>query len=255
MRGNRILTITVLILLCLSYGWAQNDKDSMGAESFSETLAEFRDLVYAQEQGIEVVQPLFNEVVQEIEAASLSEVDKYLWLGQAQFFYGRFFRMNNILDRAGVELDKAMELIDKSLAIKVTSEGCRIKTDIYGQFVAYKDRNYILKVGLKMRKLAEDAVKLDPSNGKAWLVHSYSFAFPPKIVGGDPHKALEYLDKAMQMSNIELDDLHNIYKTRGICYQRLGDKEQALFWLYKAKEIYPENWYILETIEEAKKMK
>lgn len=252
MSKKRIFNLLILIFFCVSTSWAIDNDNKY---SFSPTMAKLRDTVYAQIESLDVVQALYEKAEREVEASNLGQVDKLNWLAQVQFYYGRYFRMNNIFDKAEVELEKALAITDKSLAIKRSSEACRIKSDIYGQLVAFKERSYVLKVGITMRKLAAEAVELDPSNGKAWLVHAYSYAFAPKIVGGDPNKALSYLDNAIESANIELDDVHNIYKTIGVCYDALGDKELALSWLNKAKDIYPKNWYILETIDEVKNRK
>jgi hypothetical protein len=96
---------------------------------------------------------------------------------------------------------------------------------------------------------ARRALALDGRSGRALVVLASSKIYPPPIVGGDPREGLRLLKLALEMPDIEKEDLFNIYCGMGVGLAKLRRQGEAVLWLERAGGLYPGNRFVRDQRE------
>lgn len=140
-------------------------------------------------------------------------------------------------DAAGTGLD-ALEYLPTS------SEKYRMMADLWGTMIRsdYRGKRY----GDRMEKAGEVALELDPDNPDAYVTNCKRALYAPEQRGGDVEKAIQFLNKALQLA----PEHEAALILRGVAYEKLGKVEQARADWEKALEINPNCLPAKERLEE-----
>jgi tetratricopeptide (TPR) repeat protein len=116
-----------------------------------------------------------------------------------------------------------------------SSEKYRIEADLLGTIIRSKFRGsrYSDRMTASMAK----AIELNPENPEAWVTGSKRMLFASERYGGDVPKALEYLNKALELD----PDHERAIVFRGIAYEKLGETEKSKEDVDRALEINPKS--------------
>jgi tetratricopeptide (TPR) repeat protein len=122
------------------------------------------------------------------------------------------------------------------------SEKWRIKADLWGTMIRskYKGKRY----GDNMKHAYERALELDPENVDALVTNSARPLFASPGQGGDVEKALEFLNRALELN----PNHERALVFRGIAHEKLGNMDQSSEDLRRALEINPNSRIARENI-------
>jgi tetratricopeptide (TPR) repeat protein len=180
--------------------------------------------------------------------------DNSYWSGRLEYLAGRAENELQNWKEADAHLAIGLKAIDEHMRTCSCDEGWRVKSAIMGQMCLVKIRQmeywWVFMHGLEVSYLANTALKIQPRNGKAHILIASTLVYPPVLYGGNPSKGIEVMNTALEMPDIEKDDLFNIFSGLGIAYGRLERREEALAYLNKALELYPGNRYAAEKLKE-----
>jgi bisanhydrobacterioruberin hydratase len=92
-------------------------------------------------------------------------------------------------------VEKAKEIVEQR---KDWSEGHALLSSLLGYRIAYSPLNAIMS-GPKANRSAEEAVRLDSTNARAWMVRGIMKFNTPALFGGDKEQAIVSLLKAVEL--------------------------------------------------------
>lgn len=153
-----------------------------------------------------------------------------LLLAKAALLVAELYRLKyesedmGILDRGDVgdRIDEAARTgLDALENLPDSSERWRIESDLYATMIRskFKGKRY----GDEMEEAADKALELDPDNPNAYVTACRRYLFAAERHGGDLEKALNMLNKAL-----DLDPNHErALVFRGTAYEKLGRLEDA----------------------------
>jgi len=137
----------------------------------------------------------------------------------------------------GQRIDDVSWIGHKALdALPESSEQLRLRADLWGMMIrtGYRGNKY----GDLMEECANKALALDPQNHWAYVSASKRKLFATEKRGGDLEKAMEYLNKALELKT----DFEDALVLRGMGYEKLGEKDKAVADWKKALELNPKSY-------------
>ena len=136
----------------------------------------------------------------------------------------------------GRTIDEAAELGHAALdALPDSSETWRLRADLYATMIRSKYKGN--KYGRKMENATERALELGPDNPNAIVTGSKKPLFAGSNHGGDVSKALELLNKALEID----PDHERALIFRSIAYDKIDMPEQANGDRNRALELNPKS--------------
>ena len=217
------------------------------ALSFRPAVESLRNAVY-QDQPVEQIRSLYLAASNAIGQATLKEKDQFYWKSWIEYYMGRSERDRKNLELARQHLEKGLAYIDRALKSGDFSEGCTVKSELIGQMCLVQRELshmfYLISNGPSVNRLAQEAIRLAPANGKAQIIIASSKIYPPAIYGGNPRKGIAMLKQVLEIPGLEPDDLFNVYSGIGIGYGKLGESATATNYLQKALAIFPSNKFV-----------
>lgn len=137
-----------------------------------------------------------------------------------------------VLSENGVDKDKrralgdkidalAKEGMDAAAALGEVSEHYRIRSDFYGLMIRSKYQGK--KYRNKLESSSAKALELDPKNPYAYVSVSRPYLFAGPHQGGDLKKAMELLNKAIELK----PDYEAALQLRAVGYEKLGEKAKS----------------------------
>ena len=122
----------------------------------------------------------------------------------------------------GARIDvAAQEGLTELSGLADTSERSRVEADLLATMIRsdFRARRY----EARLRAAIDHAVALDPDNPKALAASAKPLLFAGANHGGDPHAALEVLDRALRLD----PKLESARLLRAVAWQKLGDPARA----------------------------
>jgi tetratricopeptide (TPR) repeat protein len=137
-----------------------------------------------------------------------------------------------VLNEEGGEKDQRRALGDKidalakegmeaAAALGETSEAYRIRSDFYALMIRSKFQGK--KYRNKLETSSAKALELDPKNPYAYVSVSRPYLFAGPHQGGDLKKAMELLNKAIDLK----PDYEAALQLRAVGYEKLGEKVKS----------------------------
>lgn len=204
-----------------------------------------RDGMY-NDQPLAVVQLLYSDALQQVDAASLPYGRDNLWHSRIEYMIARAYQRWGHADMAIYHYECGMVFAEQAIASGLGAEGCRMKSEHLGQLCVLKNLGFLLANAHKVREHARRALDLDPDNVSCQIILAAEKIYSPRMFGGDALEGIELMQQALRMGTSDKDDLFNIYSGIGLAYSKLHDYEAASIWFGKALQIYPNNCYAKE---------
>jgi len=182
------------------------------------------------------------------------------WLIDYYLAYNYYMMNNFTQDNKEKEkwVEEAKTIIERSIGKKDDfSESHALYSSILGLEIGLKP--YLgMKNGIKSGKEIEKAYKLDPDNPRIYLIDGIGALHTPKIFGGGIDKALEKLNRAVELFQKEKEDRgiypdwgrDEIFIWLGIAFEEKEEKDKALLFYKKALEVNPDNGWAKSLIKE-----
>jgi len=111
------------------------------------------------------------------------------------------------------------------------------------QSCVVRTTSYAIANGLKVEKYSKNALEIDSRNAAAQFMIAARWVYAPSPFHNH-NRGIEMLTAIPNGSNMEKDDMFNVYSSIGYAYIQKKDNAQARVWLSKALEIYPTNKYV-----------
>jgi tetratricopeptide (TPR) repeat protein len=99
----------------------------------------------------------------------------------------------------------------------------------------------IISESEKIYAYLDRALELTPDDPELILQKASGLAYPPKLFGGDPKKAIVLLERGLKVNDLYDYIRFDLLSTLSYCYQREGNNKEALDLANEALLLYPDN--------------
>ena len=209
---NKIFFIAILAVLLLginsTYTHAQSDE------------LEFKkgESLYFQARELFIsFTPKFDEVLEMLEecipffTGIEDKQSRYYWLAKVAYLKGIVEKDRSYHEKAEENFSFSKGLIIKSLEIGDFSDGYRLRADVEGQLILYRNLYYKTKFGLGIKNFITKAIELDSGNKKAYISLAMYYRDAPFIAGGNFKKSEKVLEKMIDVTISDQIDLFSLY--------------------------------------------
>lgn len=244
---KRLCAFACALLCCAVCCYAQG---GLPTELKPVSLAVFRDAMYADPLNDESLRVLYEQTKTDI-LASLSDYDMYVAQSRLDYYMGRSYSYAQNKTEAASFYDRSLESAEKALAIREGPEALLMQGESLSQNCAVKPTSYALAHGMKIGKIAKQALDADPKNGAALYLLSAQHIYAPSPFN-NYRRGIKEMQEILDTSGVRLenDDLFNITSALAYVYIRQEKYDEALPWIQKALEVYPTNFFALSLQEQ-----
>lgn len=244
---KRLCAFACALLCCAVCCYAQG---GLPTELKPVSLAVFRDAMYADPLNDESLRVLYEQTKTDI-LASLSDYDMYVAQSRLDYYMGRSYSYAQNKTEAAFFYDRSLESAEKALAIRQGPEALLMQGESLSQNCAVKPTSYALAHGMKIGKIAKQALDADPKNGAALYLLSAQHIYAPSPFN-NYRRGIKEMQQILDTSGVRLenDDLFNITSALAYVYIRQEKYDEALPWIQKALEVYPTNFFALSLQEQ-----
>ena len=166
------------------------------------------------------------------------------WQAEVAYLLGFVGQADERPREAERSFEASRDLLLASLAQRPTSQAYRLLADTYAQLLMLNGLLYKMSYGPKVREMAEEALRLDPTNAKARLTLALYYRNAPAIAGGSRARSLELLHRLEGEQALEPVDRFSLNAWLGIAYSEVRRPLEARRYLTQALEVYPGNTWL-----------
>lgn len=172
----------------------EESKENVGKKLFYQT----REMFSYQSSNLREIEKNLVDSENHLQLIK-NQQERLYWLARVKYLQGLIEKNENNSLEAENDFNKSRELIMNLLEQYEFSDGYRLLADIEGQLMFYRDLFYKTKYGPQIKIWAEKAILLNPTNYQAYITLALYFYSAPSIVGGDPKKGKEVLNRIIQL--------------------------------------------------------
>lgn len=230
--------MTVLLFFLLAAGI------SVSAAAPAETLPDWfiplREAAYEHQLTADEILPLYRQVYGTARE-SLSGAPMYVMLSRTEYMMGRAFQFEERNREAAVHFEAGMDFAQRALDIQASSEGWQMLGENLSQLIAVRASNtFAMANGLRVGRYAQNALDLNSRNAAAQIMIAARWVYAPAPFN-NLRRGLEMMKAIPYNSDMEKDDMFNVYVAIGFAYLQQRRPALARPWLLKALEVYPTN--------------
>lgn len=211
-----------------------------------------RDYVYNSEYKAEKLVPFYKQARKSAEV--LFEDDSlYIAYSRCEYIMGRAYSYEKNKEKAGEYYDAGVEYVQKALEMEESGTAYLMYGENVSQNCSVKPVSYAISKGTKVGGFAKKVLEIDPNNGAAHYMKLAQYIYAPTPFH-NYGKGIKEMKKLLEQPGLrmEKDDLFNITSAIGYGYMGKKDYDQAIEWLEKSLEYYPNNKYVNTLIEDIK---
>lgn len=235
--------LTLAAALLLLWAPAAFALDSSALEQGRRLLTEATDAFF--DESLDPA-PLWDLLTRSSDA--LARLDdsavRLYWQAEVEYLRGFVAQSEKRADEAMLRFGSCRDLAQQSLAARPTSAAYRLLADAYAQLLIGNGLLYKMSYGPKVREMAEEALRLDPSSAKARLTLALYYQNAPAIGGGSRRKSLEILHQLEAEHTLERVDRFSVDAWLAIAYSHSRRSADAQRYLEQALRIYPGNRWL-----------
>ena len=213
-------------------------------------VAEFRDTMYNDALNVELLEEIYEVTVATVKA-ELEGYELYVELSRCEYYLGRCAVYREEKKIAAKYFDKGIDYAKEARDIKDDADALIMHAENVSQNCAVKSTLYAMSNGLKIANYSEEALESDPHNAAAlYMIEAQHIYAPAPFNNFD--KGIENMTNIVQDPNtrFEKDDLFNFTSAIAYGYMEKEEWSDALIWIEKAIEIYPNNFFVLDLKEQ-----
>jgi tetratricopeptide (TPR) repeat protein len=226
----------LLIFLCLFTG------ANAAAETLPEWFIPLREAIYEQQLTAAEIEPLYHEISNKAKT-TLSGDSQYVILSRSEYMMGRAYQYEDKKNEAIAHYDEGIKWAEKALQLRESAEAWVMLAENISQSCVVRPASYAIANGLKVEKYAKNALTIDSKNAAAQFMIAARWVYAPAPFHNF-NKGIEMLNAIPNTSNMEKDDMFNVYSSLSYVYIQKKNNGQARLWYAKANEIYPTNKYL-----------
>jgi len=218
----------------------------LGIPAFGETLPEWfiplREAIYEQQLTADEIAALYRDASNRANA-SLSGASRYIMLSRCEYMMGRAYQYEDKKDEAAAHYSEGITWAEKALEAQASAEAWQMLAENISQSCAVRSVSYAMSNGLKVEKYAKNALAIDSKNAAAQIMIAARWVYAPSPFH-NYRKGIEMMSAIPDESNMEKDDMFNVYSAIGYAYLQQKKYTEARVWLLKSLEVYPANKYV-----------
>ena len=158
------------------------------------------------------------------------------------FLLGEIKKIEENEEKAIKYYEKSQKFAEKALERRENSDIYNMLGDSYIRLLTRKGAFYAVRNGQKTFDFINKAIELDENNYSAYNSLGIIYFEAPKIGGGDINKSIENFKKALE-SDDKIENFISYYHLAE-AYKKIDKNDMAEKYFQKAKNIFPENYYI-----------
>jgi len=219
------------------------------AQDLDPAFGRARDAVYDQNKSPQEIDALLDASRRTIAELSNPQQRSY-WLARLESLAG-YLDMHVTMDMKAAEahFQESLRLSRGALKLGEFSEGYRLMSSDISYLCAIKGTGYAMVYGRNIESHAEEAMRLDPENGKALIVLATTQIYLPPLLGGDPQKGIEMMQQALRSPELDKEDFFDIYSRIGIAFSKLRNIKKAREYLSRSLKLFPSNILVNEELK------
>jgi len=218
----------------------------LGVPACGETLPEWfiplREAIYEQQLTADEITPLYRDVSNRANT-SLSGASRYIMLSRCEYMMGRAYQYEEKKDEAAAHYGEGITWAEKALEAQASAEAWQMLAENISQSCAVRSVSYAMSNGLKVEKYSKNALAIDSKNAAAQIMIAARWVYAPSPFH-NYRRGIEMMSAIPDESNMEKDDMFNIYLAIGYAYLQQKKYSEAKAWLLKSLEVYPANKYV-----------
>ena len=213
---------------------------------FEDTLPDWfiplREAVYEQNMTADEILPLYRSTVA-MNNASLAGADLFVMLSRCEYMMGRVYSFEERNNEAAARFDQGMAYAERALEIRPSSEAWQMLAENLSQGIAVRSATYAMANGLRVERYSRNALSLNSRNAAAQYMIASRWVYAPSPLN-NLRRGIEMMTAILTESDMEKDDLFNVYSAIGYAHIQQRRFADARSWLLRALEIYPTNKFV-----------
>jgi len=212
------------------------------AQTLPEWFIPLREAIYEQKLTANEIAPMYREISAKAKS-SLSGADQYIVLSRCEYMMGRAFLYEERKNEASDRFGEGMNFAQKALDIQPSAEAWQMLAENLSQACTVRSVGFAMSNGLNVEKYSKNALAIDAKNAACQFMIAARWVYAPAPFY-NYKKGLDMMNAIPNASNMQKDDMFNVYSSIGYTYLQQKNKTQAQTWLAKSLEIYPTNKYV-----------
>jgi tetratricopeptide (TPR) repeat protein len=213
----------------------------VSGETLPEWFIPLREAIYEQQLTADEIEPMYREISDRARS-SLSGATRYLILSRCEYMMGRAYQYEERKNEAIVRYDEGIRMAERAMEIQESAEAWVMLAENLSQSCAVRPASYAMANGLKVERYAKNALAIDSRNAAAQYMIAARWVYAP-VPLHNYNRGIQMLSAIPNESDMEKDDMFNVYSAIGYTYKQRRNNAEAKVWLLKSLEIYPTNKY------------
>jgi len=215
---------------------------SVYSQSLPEWYIPLREAIYEQKLSADEIVPVYHNVTNRAKTSLLGTA-QYIMLSRCEYMMGRAYQYEEKKDQAASHYGEGITWAQKALEIQDSAEAWQMLAENISQSCAVRPVSYAMANGLKVEKYSKNALAIDGRNAAAQIMIAARWIYAPSPFH-NYRRGIEMMSAVPEESNMQKDDLFNVYVGIGYAYLQQRNIVLARQWLQKSLEIYPTNKYV-----------
>jgi tetratricopeptide (TPR) repeat protein len=214
---------------------------SVSGETSPDWFIPLRDAIYEQQLTANEIEPLYREISNRART-TLSGAAQYVMLSRIEYMMGRAYQYEDRRNEAIARYDEGIRMAERALEIQPSAQAWVMLAENISQSCVVRPASYAMANGLRVERYARNALAIDSKNAAAQFLIAARWVYAPSPFH-NYRRGIDMLSVIPDESNMEKDDMFNVYLAMGYAHIRRRNNNEARSWLRRALEIYPTNKY------------
>jgi len=214
---------------------------SVSGETSPDWFIPLRDAIYEQQLTANEIEPLYREISNRAKT-TLSGAAQYVMLSRIEYMMGRAYQYEDRRNEAIARYDEGIRMAERALEIQPSAQAWVMLAENISQSCVVRPASYAMANGLRVERYARNALAIDSKNAAAQFLIAARWVYAPSPFH-NYRRGIDMLSVIPDESNMEKDDMFNVYLAMGYAHIRRRNNNEARSWLRRALEIYPTNKY------------
>jgi tetratricopeptide (TPR) repeat protein len=221
----------------------------LSADPLPDFYISLRDAVYEQDLMADGIAALYRTSKTQAEQ-SLAGAELFLVLSRCEYMMGRAYQYEERQDEAAARYAEGIAWAERALDAGAGAEGWQMLAENISQSCAVRPVSYAMANGLKVGEYAKKALELNTRNAAAQYMLAARWVYAPSPFN-NYRKGIQMMEDILYNSDLQKDDLFNVYSAIGYAYFQQKKYTEAKPWFLKSLEVYPANKYVRGLLEKS----
>ena len=188
------------------------------------------------------IEPIYREV-SDMAWNFLSGASQYVVLSRCDYLMGRAYAYEERKNEARSRYDSGVNYAERAMKIQESAEAWVMLAENISQSCTVRPASYAMANGLKVEKYSKNALDINGRYAAARFLIAARWVYAPSPFN-NYNRGIQMLTDIQDNSDMEKDDMFNIYLAIGYGYMQQKNAAAARLWFSRASEVYPTNKYV-----------